>query len=196
MRHARALLLVLVALVGGCATTPRSASVTPSPALMNAPLVASDGPDRTYGALLAGAPWTVLVFVSAGCPCLDAHKARLAELAAVYTPRGVQFIAVDSEVGTSKESAVAEARALGFAFPLLVDRGATIANALEAEYATYSVLVDRQGRIAYRGGVDSDKRKLHDTATPYLREALDDVLVGRPPRRPEGKALGCMLRKW
>lgn len=186
--------------LSACApSTPTSSAPTSAASfatLRGAPLLSPAGADRTYGEVVAGAPWTVFVFVSAGCPCLDAHKSRISELAAVYAPRGVQFVALDSEVGTTKESAATEARTLGFSFPLMVDPGAKIANALEAEYATYTVLVDRQGKVAYRGGVDSDKRKLHDTATPYLREALDDVLSGASPRRTEGKALGCMLRKW
>lgn len=189
--------LTLVALTAaGCApaAAPPAPPTSSAASLPSARLVPTAGPDRPVGDVLASAPWTVLVFVSAACPCLDAHKGRLAELAKVYGPRGVQLIAVDSEVGTTRESAAATSQALGL--PVMLDPGAKVASALDAEYATYSVLLDRRGRVVYRGGVDSDKRKLHDTATPYLRDALDDVLAGAPPRRAEGKALGCMLRKW
>ncbi|HRG97209.1 MAG TPA: redoxin family protein [Polyangiaceae bacterium] len=189
-------LVALVALtVAGCAPAAASApAATSGPSLSSARLVPSSGAERAVEEVLATTPWTVLVFVSAACPCLDAHKGRLAELAKVYGPRGVQFIAVDSEVGTTREGAAATSVALGL--PVMLDPGAKLASALDADYATYSVLLDRRGRVVYRGGVDSDKRKLHDTATPYLRDALDDVLAGAPPRRAEGKALGCMLRKW
>ncbi len=187
--------LVSLAALAGCARAPApSAPPSAHASLSSARLVPTAGPERAVGDVLASAPWTVLVFVSAACPCLDAHKGRLAELAKVYGPRGVQLIAVDSEVGTTREGALATSHALGL--PVMLDPGAKVAGALEAEYATYSVLLDRGGHVAYRGGVDSDKRKLHDTATPYLRDALDDVLSGAPPRRAEGKALGCMLRKW
>ncbi|HQY61254.1 MAG: redoxin family protein [Myxococcales bacterium] len=191
------LLALLWPLASACASPARATDTTratQTSGLAAARLVPASGPERTYGDVLGSAPWTVLVFVSRGCPCLDAHKGRIGELSNAYRARGVQFIAVDSEVGTTREGAAASARALGL--PVMLDPGAKIANALEAEYATYSVLLDRKGRVVYRGGVDSDKRKLHDTATPYLRDALDDVLAGTPPRRAEGKALGCMLRKW
>lgn len=184
------LALLFTAFATGCGAAPKPLS--PDRVTL-APL---DGPARSFRELVAGAPWTVVVFVSATCPCLDAHLERLRELASIYGPRGVQFIAVESEVGTTVESARAEAKALGLPFPLLIDDGAKLANALDAEYATYSVLVDRSGRVVYRGGIDSDKRKLHADTTPYVRDALDDVLAGRTPRRPHGKALGCILRKW
>jgi hypothetical protein len=47
-----------------------------------------------------------------------------------------------------------------------------------------------------RGGIDSDHDNLHDGATPYVAEALDDVLARREPRVTEAKALGCTLQKW
>jgi peroxiredoxin len=184
------LILLLVALATGCAATPRALS--PDAVTLAPP----DGPERSFRELVAGAPWTVVVFVSATCPCLDAHLERLRELAATYGPRGIQFVAIESEVGTTRESARAEAKALGLPFPLLIDEGAKLASALDAEYATYSVVVDRSGRVVYRGGIDSDKRKLHADATPYVRDALDDVLADRVPRRSYGKALGCILRRW
>lgn len=191
MMKPRESIVVAALLAAGCAASP-----PPITSPGTATLTSADGAERAYREVVAAAPWTVLVFVSANCPCLDAHKARLAELAAAYAPRGVQFLAVDSEVGTTKESAAAEMRALGLSFPVVIDRGARVANALGAEYATYTALVDRDGRVAYRGGIDSDKRMLHNDTTPYLRDALDDVLAGAPPRRTEGKTLGCMLRKW
>jgi len=184
----RKLALAFALLVAACSVVPQTPDA--------AKLTSADGAVRDYKALVAAAPWTVLVFVSSECPCLEAHLGRLRELSATYTPRGVQFVAVDSEVGRTTELLAAEARSLSLGFPLMLDPGARVANNLGAEYATYSVVVDREGNVRYRGGVDSDKRKLHDDATPFLRDALDDLLSGSAPRRPEGKTLGCVLRKW
>jgi hypothetical protein len=148
-------------------------------------------------AMLPGrAPLTVLVFFSTGCHCLAAHDARLVALAGRARPRGVQFFMVDSEVDASDARDQAEAQRRGYPFPMFLDHGAKLANQVGAEYASYSVLLDAQGRILYRGGIDSDKSVLHDDATPYLEDALDDALAGRPPRVAYGKALGCALRKW
>ncbi len=188
MTHSKLYVLAAVLLLAACGAPPRTADA--------ARLTSADGVQRPFQDVVAAAPWTVFVFVSADCPCLDAHLERLRQLANTYAPRGVQFVAVDSEVGRTKEQLDAEARTFALPFPLLLDSGAKLANAVGAEYAAYSVLVDRSGRVVYRGGVDSDKRKLHEDATPYLREALDDVLAGVPPRRVEGKTLGCVLRKW
>jgi len=159
-------------------------------------LVSPEGSGVPFDQWVGRAPWTVFVFVAKDCPCLDAHGDRIVALARRYGPRGVQFLGVDSEVGSTPASASREAARLGFPFPILVDRGAELANVFDAQYATYSVVVDRSGHVVYSGGLDTDKRKLHDDATFYVQEALDDVLAGKPPRRSTGKALGCSLRKW
>ncbi len=178
--------LIAACLALSCAAT------RPTP--NDASLVTRQGDQQPYHDVIARARFTVFVFVSATCPCLTAHDPRLQALFRRYSPRGVQFLGVDSEVGTSPAVAAREARAISF--PVLLDRGAKLADAFGAEYATYVTIVDRQGHVMYRGGIDSDKRKLHPDRTPYVRDALDDLLAGRRPRRAFGKTLGCTLRKW
>ncbi|HEY8089923.1 MAG TPA: hypothetical protein VIF09_18810 [Polyangiaceae bacterium] len=139
---------------------------------------------------------TALVFFSADCHCFAAHDARLVALAGRYAGRGVDFLVVDSEVGADASRDDAEAARRGYPFRIVVDRGAKLAAQAHAVYATYSVLLDAQGRVLYQGGIDSDKDRLHDDATPYLADAIDDALAGKPLRRAEAKALGCALRTW
>jgi len=153
-------------------------------------------PDAVDAAPAAGARLTVLVFFSRHCHCLDAHEPRLRALALAYAPRGVAFSMIDSETGGTAERDAAEAKARGYPFPIVVDPGARLAARLGARYATYSVVLDAGGRVRYRGGIDTDKTHLRDDATPYLANALDDLLAGRAPRVAEGKALGCALQTW
>ncbi len=137
---------------------------------------------------------TVLEFFSAHCPCQAQHDARLRELYIRYAPRGAAFRAVSSEESLDRAGEAAEAARRRYPFPLVHDEGGQLARALGADYATYTVVVDPGGHVLYRGGIDSDKRDLHDDARPYLANALDDALAGRPVRVPEAKTLGCALQ--
>jgi hypothetical protein len=170
-------LVLLLALAGAACAAPPVGAIDPS-------------------VLPTQAPVTVLVFFSPGCHCLAAHDARLVSIASRYGSRGVQFFMVDSEAKGDEARDEAEARRRGYPFPMLRDRGARIADRVGAEYASYSVVLDAGGRVLYHGGIDSDRNELHDDATPYLQDALDDVLAGRPPRLAQGKTLGCSLQKW
>ena len=186
--RARAL-LILVA----CAACAEVGIAVPElPAL---PLASADAKRLDARALAADAPFTVFVFFSAHCRCLDAHDARLRALYSAYRARGVQFVMVDSEAGRTVALDREEAERRGYPFPMVRDPEAKLADALGVEYATHTVLTDVHSRVLYRGGIDSDKVDLHENATALLRDALDDVLTGRPPRVSDGKTLGCALRK-
>ncbi len=180
-----------LAALSGCAAREPNVVAVPHVALES-----PNGAGLDARALAGDAKYTVLVFFSAHCPCQRAHDARLRAMAEAYAPRGVVFAAVDSEVHATPERDAAEAAKRGYPYPILVDRGAALATALGATYATYTVVFDRDGRILYHGGLDTDRRTLHDDATFYLRDALDDLLAGHDPRMPTGKTLGCALETW
>lgn len=179
--------LVLAVACGRAPAAP-TASQGPAPSL-----VGVDGSRLSWAELTKRAPLTVVVFVSATCPCMAAHRDRADALAEAYGPRGVQVIAVESDVMATPDTLAREAS--DYRVPLFEDQNAHLADVLGAEYATYAAVVDREGRIRYHGGFDSDRVTRHDDAIAYVRNALEDLLAGRAPKRPEAKTLGCMLRK-
>jgi peroxiredoxin len=186
----RALLAALALFASGCArpgvvgtrTTPR-------------PLPGTDGAMHPLE-LGEGARVTVLFFFADHCPTQAAHDARLRALFALYHPRGVEFFAIDAENQATLDHDATEAAKRAYPFPILLDAGGRLARTLGAEYATETFVVDARGVVRYHGGIDSDRRVLHADATPFLRDALDDLLDDRTLRRPEGKTLGCALQIW
>jgi len=179
--------LFAAVLVAGCAAAP-------VPRVPSVELPVSLGGVERFPPRTAVAPWTVLVFFSADCPCFQAHEQRIAALARDYEPRGVRVLLVDSELEASVARGARQSRERALEVPLVIDSDAVLADALLAEFATYSVVIDREGVIRYRGGIDSDKSFLRADATHYLRDALDDLLAGKAPRRDETEALGCVLQ--
>lgn len=163
----------------------------PTLSVPRGPIESTAGPR----ALLAPpARFTVIEFFSNHCPCQAAHDARIVALAEKYARFGVNFVAVDSEADATLERDRSEATRRGYPFPIVIDPRASIAQALDARFATYVVLLSPNGRVLFRGGFDSDHRDLHAGATPYLEQALEDALAGRPQRRTEARVLGCALR--
>ena len=183
-------LVVLVAGASGCAAS-RDALRLP-----NAPLVTTAGARVELQSIVSQSPWTVVVFFSRNCKCFTAHQGRFRELDDAYSGRGVRILLVDSEVGSTPDGDAVEAARRGLPYTLLLDPRARLADALGAEYATYTVIVDRDGAIRYRGGFDADRTHLRAGSTPYARDALDDLLAGKEPRVARAKTLGCALEKW
>lgn len=178
--------LALLGACGGGAAAPRGEGAA-------AIALTSDGRPSRVGDLVAGQALTVFFFIAPQCPVQKAHEARLRALVDAYRDRGVAFGAVSSEVDADPEQDRALAARLGV--PLYHDRGAKLADAVEAEYSTHTVLFDRGGRLLYSGGFDSERTRMTDDAEPYAKAALDAALAGAAIAKPKTEALGCPLRK-
>jgi hypothetical protein len=172
--------------LAACASSP------PARSLDGLTLLGADGPISARD-LVRDAPITALVFFSAHCACQAAHDDRLRALMARFAGR-VRFVLVDSEVDAAPDREAREAERRGYPSAPLVDRGGELARRFGAEVATFAVVLDRDGRVHYAGGIDSDRVHLSTDATPYLADALLDLLAGKEPRTPSSKAAGCALR--
>lgn len=179
--------LFLVIFSVGC-TAP-----TPSRLPEQMRLAASDGTVRDVAIEIEATRFTVLVFFTPDCPCVVAHERRLMELARIYEPRGVRFLMIHSELSADVDEDARIARERGYTFPLLTDSQASLARALNVQFATHTVVVDQSGRVRYSGAIDSDKVSLHENATPYLEEVLEDLMALRPPRHDATEPLGCTI---
>ncbi len=168
---------------------------TRAPRLPSIELVGSDGAPHRLADLPGRAKLTVVTFFSADCPCQRIHDERLRALAEAYARRGVQVVAIDSEASASPQADAAEAKKRGYPYPVLSDPEGAAADALGAEFATYSVILDAAGRVRWAGGIDSDRHALDPDAVPYLRDALDRLLAEKEPAAAPGPALGCALRR-
>lgn len=139
-------------------------------------------------------PFLVVTFFSASCPCQRAHDPRLLELVEAFGDR-VAFVSVDAEANSSLAIDRREKEERGYPFPILSDPQGHLADALGARFATHSVVIDGDGRVRYRGGIDSDRSRLRADAKLHLRDALRALLAGGEPERRETKVFGCFLRR-
>ncbi|HTQ07583.1 MAG TPA: redoxin family protein [Polyangiaceae bacterium] len=189
MRHSVSTAMLALVLGAACKTEAPARLPLAEPLV----LAGSDGRAHDLRAEIARSTLTVFVFYSQSCPCLRVHEPRLRALAEAYRGRGVSLLIVDSEVGAEPATDAAAAKQRAYPFALLTDRGAKLAKAVHARFATHAVVVDASGAIRYSGGIDSDKNRLHEDARPYLRQALDEILAGREPPVRDREPLGCAL---
>ena len=78
--------------------------------------------------------------------------------------------------------------------PYLRDESQEAARAFGARTTPDVFVVDRTGRLRYRGAPDSDYGDPQQNAA-WLRDALDDLLAEREVRRSESEPVGCSV-KW
>ena len=187
-----AFLCCLAATAARPQTAPVPAEAFPSPPL---PAAWTDVAGKTYArASLAKNPATVFVFTSTQCPVANVYTPRLIELGRDYAgqQRGVRFFLVYAEAGQNVADVKNHVRARALPFPAVRDDKNTLADALGASTTPEAVIVDRQGKVRYRGRIDDNKDRAKVIRSD-VRDALDALLAGKPVARPRTLAFGCTI---
>jgi hypothetical protein len=145
------------------------------------------------------APATVVVWTCNHCPYALAWHDRLVQVAEDYGPRGVRFLAVNSNDAEryprdSLDAMRQRVRDESWPFPYLHDEGQGAASDWNAQVTPHVYVLDAELRIRYEGAPDADHMNPAENAV-WLREALDAVLAGKEPARTATDPVGCSI-KW
>jgi peroxiredoxin len=153
-------------------------------------------------AALKGAKATIVVFSCNHCPYVIMNEDRLIAAARDYAAKGVAMAAINSnDADNYPEDSFPEMKKRAaekkFPFPYLYDESQEVARAYGAAHTPHLFVFDKDLKLAYTGAVDDDSNYSARKAVekPYLRDALDDLLAGRPVRTEETRAIGCTI-KW
>ncbi len=144
---------------------------------------------------------TVVMFICNHCPYVKHVQKGLVELANDYMPKGVAFIAVNSnDVGKYPEDSPANmkrvALSLGYPFPYLFDETQEVARAYAAACTPDFYVFDAALKLAYRGQMDDSRPGNGKPVTgKNIREALDRLLNGEPVGEDQAPSIGCNI-KW
>jgi thiol-disulfide isomerase/thioredoxin len=157
----------------------------------------------------ASAPVLAVVFTCNHCPTAQLYEARLIQLVNDYKPKGVAFVAISpnapeavrldemgyTDVGDTLEDMKVRAAYRKFNFPYLYDGDTQQVSMAYGPKATPHVFIfDSERKLRFEGRIDNNQReslvKIRDT-----RNALDDLLAGRPVAVPHTGVFGCST-KW
>jgi peroxiredoxin len=140
-----------------------------------------------------GSKGTVYIFVSAQCPVVKGYVERIQTLAKDYGSKGINFVGINSNSTETLADVKANTEA-NYKFPVLIDSGNKIADKWGATTTPEVYFFGADGKLAYRGGIDNDRRGENITKN-YLRDALDNTLAGKAIAEKETNAFGCTIKR-
>lgn len=178
------------------------ASVKVGEAAPNFSLPGDDG--KTHSLADYKGKTVVLEWTNDGCPFVKKHYAgNMQSLQKAYTGKGVIWLSVISSapgkqghVDAAGAAALSKERDAAPTRVLLDDKG-TVGRLYEAKTTPHMFIVDGSGKLVYAGGIDSvasaDAEDIPG-ATPYVKNALDEVLAGKAVTVASTKPYGCSIK--
>jgi peroxiredoxin len=145
---------------------------------------------------LQDARLVVVAFLGTECPLAKLYGPRLEQLAAQYAERGVRVLGIDANVQDTPDEVAAYAREHGITFPLLIDRGNSLADKLGASRTPEVFLLDEKRVVRYQGRVDDQFGIGVQKAKPTRADlviAIDELLASGAVTQPELPAPGCFI---
>ena len=140
----------------------------------------------------------VLEWFNEECPFVvkQYREGHMNTLADRYEEKGVVWLAIDTTQMTSEDNKkISEKWKIDR--PILNDSDGTVGKAYEAKNTPQMFIIDKEGKIAYNGAIDSIKSaKTEDIAKAenYVAKALDELLAGETVSTPETKPYGCVVK--
>lgn len=140
----------------------------------------------------------VVLFLGTQCPINNAYLPRLAELHAVYAPKGVAFVAINSNEHDTAAAIRDHAKKYRLPFPVLKDDGQRAAARFGAERVPEAFVLDAGRVIRYQGRIDDQYGVGYQrpkASKSYLTDAIDAVLTGKKVTEAKTVVEGCYITR-
>ena len=147
----------------------------------------------------AGRP-LVVAFISNHCPFVVHLKEAFTQFAQDYSGRiGMVAIAsnnIETHPADAPDKMAEDKATFGYPFPYLYDETQEVAKAFGAACTPDFFVYDAGQQLAYRGQFDASRPGNDEPITGLdLRQAVDDLLAGKPVTDNQIPSIGCNI-KW
>jgi peroxiredoxin len=141
-----------------------------------------------------------IIFTCNHCPFAKLYSARMNALNTRYSLLDVPLLAINSMDTLVYEDEVFEqmqikAKADNFNFPYLADELQTVGKQFNAEHTPQVFVIWKEYNkwiIRYAGAFD-DNGEDAAKATPFVANAIDDLLANKPVSKPQTPSFGCRI---
>ena len=161
----------------------------------------TDGKNQTLQQYLEAGKTVVLYWFNANCPVVIRHfevNNTFGDLYAAYSKRNVAFIAINSTNPNHPQFGgdVERKSKWSIQYPILLDPAGTVGKMYGAKTTPHVYVITPDGILRYAGGVDNDPQNemTGKDKVNYVRQALDEILAGRPVSVAESRPYGCGVK--
>ncbi|WP_298895622.1 thioredoxin family protein [uncultured Psychroserpens sp.] len=144
----------------------------------------------------------IVVFTCNTCPYAVAYEDRVEALNKKYADKGYPVIAImpnntDVKPGDNMAAMKARAKAKGFTFPYLMDKGQKIYPQYGATKTPHVYVLEKTKKgplVKYIGAIDDNYKDASAVTKTYVEDAVDALLVGKEVPEAKTRAIGCSIK--
>jgi len=157
---------------------------------------------KTHGPDAYADKKALVVVVSCNhCPTVVQYEDRMVAIQRDSAGKGVELIAIngnetDDHPTDDFDHMVQRAKDKGFNFPYLRDDSQDVLRALDAVRTPEVYVFGADRTLVYQGRIDDNANNPKAVKRHDLREALDEVLAGKPVSVPQTTPVGCTVKWW
>jgi len=190
-----AILVVAFAAIAGSSRTVGDLPAPPTIGTMldDFKLPDADGAEHSLKSLM-GKNGAVVIFIATKCPVSNAYNDRMEKLAQDYKAKGINVIGINSNNTEPSAEVKSHAAEKHLSFAILKDEGNKIADRLGATRTPEVYLLNASMKLVYHGRIDNSQ-KVEAITSNDLRDAVDEMLAGKPITKTGGAAFGCTIKR-
>lgn len=135
------------------------------------------------------------------CPVIvDHHKTQttFADLHKEFNSKGVVFLAINSSAagmqGNGKDLNAKMKKDWALPYPILLDESGKTGRAFGAKTTPHVFIIGKDGKLAYHGAIDNQKKSDAADYKNYAKQALNQMIKGETVTEAETKAYGCGVK--
>ena len=140
----------------------------------------------------------IVTFTCNTCPYAVAYEDRIEALNKKYAKKGYPVIAImPNKPGDNLAAMKARAKAKGFTFPYLMDKGQEIYPQYGATKTPHIYILEKTKKgnvVKYIGAIDDNYKDPEAVKERYVEDAVDALLAGKEIKTTETRAIGCSIK--
>jgi len=138
----------------------------------------------------------VLEWTNPGCPFVKRHyrKGTMKDLASTFSAQGVVWLTINSTHYLKDEELKQWSEESKLSYPVLNDADGKVGRAYGAKTTPHMFIVNKDGKVAYSGAIDSDPYGDESDARNYVNTALKEILSDKPVTVTETTPYGCSVK--
>ncbi len=143
----------------------------------------------------------MVVFTCLHCPFAKLYHNRLLALQARYAPQRVPLLLINASdtimfADENLKNMARLAREKKYTFPYLFDPSQQVARSFAAEKTPHAFVIWKESkgwRVHYSGAIDDNGAHPELVKQPYVANAVEELLAGKPVSVPQGHSIGCAI---